>query len=895
MTPALSVTPFAAATPLQWRVRMSEGLLIRVGGLPFAAVDALSRPEVGAALRQARELEARLHALGQLVTDALFERIHAVREDNAQRVALLSLKRNVHNGRNVAASRRQCAASLTPALEVHLDAWQTVFEAIGQHAAASTALVEDQIAAGRRHLQSLATLPDFRAGLLTSSPAFERSLAGLLRWREGKLDRKVRHVEEALLAFLYRTTHKTSPFSRLTLVCFGTLAAGTALAPYIDHGRITTVVRPNLSLLARVRHLLTANAVAFPTLELTLPAGAERGASHVHFRRRVETLLDGATTVHAMMREFAYSLRITRSLARLLDRFDEGTATVAELMSLLAADGMSREAAADYLNLLAEKGLLRPAGLDLSVLDPDCWRRFAERINATGDDRLAAVGQAITRLVEDSARYGDAGLAERHALFDALGAQWDAAVAAIQPGGNAPRPLLYEDATLTAVPLALGRDGWAPVVEHIPAVQRFLSLFDPLLPSRLSMRAIFVRTYGAGGQCDDIAGFSDLFHDRFFSAFMTHGPLGRNRFGSGRLNPRFVPELNKVDRAKQRVLQLVAELRAAATPFEIVLPDPLVADLGEIGAAEQPYLANAFYLQIAALEGRHGAVLNKVYGGAGSAFSRFDPLFGTVDARPLATLLRDTLAARDGGGRLHAEFQAGYYTNLNQHVPLTATEIVLPGERGVAPPERQVALAELSLRHDPQEDRLYLYCARLGVEIVPIYAGMFYPLAMPELQTLLMHFSCPVSLEGEFFPPPDEDGAETPGFHPRIRYRNVVLERACWIVDVADTITREAGETDYGFLARWDAWRIARELPARCYVKVFAAAAAHGADRAQQKPFFVDFASAFCIAQLEKSLRRRTGRVHFTEALPDTDDAIVTVDGNSRVAECVVEFSQERA
>lgn len=877
-----------------WRVRMSNGILIRVGGLPIKATEALGSPEIESALRRGRHLKRELAELCLTVTTMLFEQIHAMSGDRRLRLGLLKLKRDIHNCREAMFSRQNCAAGLTPALEERLDAWHSLQTTIQLHSRDAAALVEAHVERGHHYLQTISAQPNFRAGLFSASPAFGRSLETFQYWQGGKPDRKVRQTETTLLSFVYRTALKTSPFSRLTLVCFGTCENGNSLIPDIDGGCITTEVRPNLSLIARVRYLVMRHVKEFPTLELMLPTYRERSRTHINYRRRVETLIDEPGPVHATMREFAFSLRITRSLEKILDRLEAGVATVAQLRSILVEEvGMTEAAADDYISLLSKKDLLRVVALESSTIDNSCWARFGERIRATAEPHLVTVADAIAQLVVTCAEYGNAEAAERDKLISQTGKQLDAAIGLISRGAHAPRPLLYEDATLCTAPLTLGRDDWMPVVEHLPAVQRFLSLFDLLLPSRLSMRAIFVRTYGVGGSCDDVAGFSDFFHDRFFSTYLAKGGVRNDRFGTGRLNSQLVPDLDDIDRTKQQILNFVAARRLHNTPFEIELPDALVNCAGEAGAAEQPYLANAFYLQVATIDGRPSAVLNKVYGGGGSAFSRFDPLFGDSDCRPVASMLRETLAARDSVEKVFAEFQAGYDTNLNQHELLTATEIVFNGEAGVAPRSQQVALRELSIRHDSDRDRLYLYCARLGVEIVPVYAGMFYPLAMPELQKLLMHFSCPITLQGTFFPEFGKDDAETPGFYPRVRFRNVVLERARWVFDLADTILRAPGESDYALIARWDAWRRAHTVPTTCYVKVLAATVTSFGSQAQQKPFFVDFINPFCISLLDKTLKGRDGTVHFIEALPDTGDAIATVDGEKRVSEYVVEFFQE--
>lgn len=68
---------------------------------------------------------------------------------------------------------------------------------------------------------------------------------------------------------------------------------------------------------------------------------------------------------------------------------------------------------------------------------------------------------------------------------------------------------------------------------------------------------------------------------------------------------------------------------------------------------------------------------------------------------------------------------------------------------------------------------------RLGVEVIPVYLGFLLPMALPEVQQVLLNFSYTTMVqldlwEGTGIPEGDS------GVLPRVRLGNVVLQRKTW-------------------------------------------------------------------------------------------------------------------
>jgi hypothetical protein len=871
------------------QVYLSEGAMLRIGGLDYAAVEALHSPAISTALVEEQRLIDKCTALGEELTESLFEAIQDPKLERPVRNALLAVKRDIFNQRLPSADAVAKATGHLPApFGEAIEEWCVTLDAILHHRRDASGVVAAIREGARQHLRKVIQETDFRLGLLTSSPSLETALVRYGAAPSGKLNRKLRHVEEAVVQFVCRTAYKTSPFSRLTLVSFGWFEEGAniPLVPPL-RARVEASVSPNLSLLGRLRHLILLNLTSFPSLEVTIQDQISVSERRLSYRRRVETVLLHPGPIHATAKEFAFSLTRTAALNALVERLVGGRSLqVRELVAVLENADMNVEQATSYLQLLADKGLLKPKGLQTAVLDGDCWRRFAGQLRRAEEPWLQAAAAAVDEVIDGARAYAAGDVDNRRTIIAALESKLDALVQAVDSEARAPRPIVYEDATLARAPLALAREQWDSALADLPRIQRFLAIYDPLLLSRLALKSMFVHRYGRGGTCSDLSAFSDFFHDRFYTAFTARGRKARS-FGSGRLNTAYAPELAAVERARALVHEAVAAAAGVGAPV-IRLPPKIIDEVGETAASFQDFLSNSVYLQFATVDGRRVVALNRIYGGGGSSFTRFQHLFANPGATgSVHDLLQRNMARISDDDVLMAEFHGGYDTNLNQHLLTTPAEIVFPGERPAGPEAGRIGVNELSLRHDPAKDRVYLYCARLGREVRPVYAGMLYPLALPELQTLLMHFSCPIHLKPDLFTDGDGDGDQ---FFPQVRCGDIVIERAKWSLSAAALPVRDPTDDDYAVLARYAHWRTSRGLPGRCFAQVFERG--NAGSGASQKPFYVDFESPFSIDMIEKANAARTGRVEFSEMLPGPEDAVVFVDGRPRVSEFVVEITQ---
>jgi hypothetical protein len=296
-------------------------------------------------------------------------------------------------------------------------------------------------------------------------------------------------------------------------------------------------------------------------------------------------------------------------------------------------------------------------------------------------------------------------------------------------------------------------------------------------------------------------------------------------------------------------------------------------------------------------------IINHIYPGLTLMFSRFAHFFREEEGHHLIAQLRATLQQLQPLGAVFAELKGGNdTTNLNLHPQVTGYELVCPGDLSSRPQDEQIPLEDLFIQDDERAGTLRLYSKRLGKEVIPLYLGFLHPIALPEIQQVLLNFSyaatCPLDLWRGVSIATDED---TIVYYPRLRYKDIVLQRAHWEIPAGAFPRRASGQPDEDFFLSVTRWRHTHGLPSRVFVTFESPrptpsshpAAAELAQRTRSyKPLYVDFENYFSVALLEVSLHDVTDRLHMTEMLPQADHLWLKYEGQSYISELVWEMNR---
>ncbi|SHM61327.1 lantibiotic dehydratase [Actinacidiphila paucisporea] len=897
-------------SPRSWLLH--RRFMLRVAGLPVSAVHRLRSPGARRWAGEVLAAEQHLASIAAELNDPLTVLVKDT-EDGADRRAVLALRRQVFNDRlpHDPDAVRALAAAIGGGTGELLAGWLDARLRLEQLRGAGGPLLERELAAGRAELRRLAGEDRLRLALALASPTLDGQLDAFIADRTPVPDKRARKKERSLLAYLYRTACKTSPFSTFTAVAEGTFGD---TGPEVRTGETwTSHPRLNVVVLARLAELIAADIARRDDLFVTLPAGWELDEDRIRYVRRSVTAGDDSAAVSFdAAHDRLFFLRNSGILERLTALFrDRPRLRYAELTRWLTTEtGSTGEQAAHYAATLLDLEILQMTGLATDVHTADPLESFRGALRALDRGWAADVADRLEGPASCVDRYRHAGVAARRALLaelrrDLLALQAD--LGAATP--SLPQTLLYEDVREEQV--AADLDEWTELAAApLHALTGMMPAFDVALPQRLTLKGFFLARYGRGGRCDDLLRLVHDFHEDIFTQYLqftsTKSPWAADGSHAPEENWLGMPEVAALDKARAEFTGRMRDLWAAHPEgeAELRLGEDLVAAISaELDVLGPSFAPHSHFLQLARRPGDPLVVLNNSYGGLSFPFTRFTHCFDDATGADapagdggLTGRLRETLRGWQPPGAVFAEITAGSATtNLNLHGRLTDYEIVCPGESSTAPADARIDLDDLYAEHDQDADRLVLRSRRLGAEVVPLYLGYLVPMVLPEVPRTLLLLSPTSRASFDVWrgvaEAPGRDGVSA---RPRVRFRSVVLHRRSWTAAPGALPVREPGMDDAAFYLRWQRWRRDHGLPDRVFATLHRerddGAGGFGAVFGGSKPQYVDFDSPLSLIALDALTGGGGTRTVFEEMLPGEDELHVRSPRGHHVAELAVEI-----
>lgn len=891
--------------------------VLRVAGLPVETVQRLRCAEGRRWADEVLDASDRSREAGERVGDLLHELVGGC-EDAAVRRRLLKLRREVFNNRlpNDPEAAAGLVAGFEPEVAGALSAWLAERGDLERRTADGADLVAGEIASTRTELRDLATERRLGGGLLLASPSLDAQIDGYAAGppvradgtRDKGAEKRARKIERSLLAYLYRTACKTSPFSTFTGLALGEFVsiepgADGPLQIRVDDTWVSHT-RLNVVALGRLAQTVLDDAERRDGLPVTLASGWGRDEDRIRYVRRWITAGDDDTAVtFDSVKDRLFFLRRSGALEQMLAFFERRPEIRYGELGGMLADAEPEATAEDvdrYLAALLDLGMLQVPCLRIGVHDTDPLRAFQTSLRGLdrdwADDLADDLAGPLARIDE----FAVADPARRRTLLGELRdglAQIQRGLGAGEP--RVPQTVLYEDAA-AGPSAACDLAAWTRVAgEPLREVERALPAFDVTLPQRLTFQGFFTARFGQGGRCDDLLKLVHDFHEDFFDQYISF-TAKRTTFGpDGAYVPEEnwlgLPRLKALDAARQTFVDGMRTLwdgsgagTAGSGVAEVEIGTGLLdAVAGQLDGVAPFFAPLSHHVQLADRPGDPLVVLNRSYGGLSFPFSRFTHCFDGLAGR-----LREETRPLAPEGAVFAEVTGGPVTsNLNLHDRLLDYEIVCPGETGGVPEEYRLHLDDLHIVHDADADRLVLRSTRLDREVIPVYLGYLVPLALPEIPRTLLLLS-PTSMTrpdvwGGVPSSEPDDGVTT---RPRVRHGSVVLSRRHWSAPASALPLRAPGDTDAGWYLGWHRWRRRHGLPDRVFATV---SDGGGRGATSAKPQYLDFDSHLSLVAFEALLRTAEARVVFREALPDEDD-LHTVSGRGRhVAEMALETAPD--
>ncbi len=413
--------------------------LLRIGGQPIDVMDALRFEET----LQWRDAVLALETIFSKSKDTLVDVLHAAvamhKEDQKLRRKLIDLKRkvyNLHAPGNIAEVRL-----VVEALPEHeqrlLSEWLDRWEQYQHMLAAGPDILAQELRQQRAILKAAIDTPDFRKGILLSSPLLDEAIDAYIAGDNQQLNREARTVERSLLEYLQRTACKTSPFSTLTSVCVGRFDDHNAE----EHEDVTSQMESmekrsfpklNVALLSRLSYMILSDAPDDVRRELPVRITSSwwRQGNRIKYLRRrqdIEEIDADAPTMIDIIHENIFYLPAGHLQEDLLAVMRDGReAKLGELIAnlcLRVTDKRAEKEVEAYLFRLLRLGflLVPPLQIDIHKENPlACYREGLSSIGTPLTNILADELGEVERLV---AAYSTAPVSMRRTLLMAVKSQ----------------------------------------------------------------------------------------------------------------------------------------------------------------------------------------------------------------------------------------------------------------------------------------------------------------------------------------------------------------------------------------------------------------------------------------------------------------------------------------
>jgi hypothetical protein len=551
-----------------------------------------------------------------------------------------------------------------------------------------------------------------------------------------------------------------------------------------------------------------------------------------------------------------------------------------------------------YVHHLLRLGLLIVPALQVDIHHDHPLAAFCQSLRAIANPLTAVVADELEKVEVLVAAYASASLETRRSLLHEIerhllscGDQ----LSSTQERIPFPKTLLYEDTVLLPERLSINKHIWSPLFSQLAELQQLLPIFDIRTSERLTTRGYFQARYGRGQHCDDFLAFANTFMREF--KLLQWRDMSQQRQAEREKQLKLLenyfnlPEIDKMNAASQATVDYISnaykEQNTAGDLQELVLGDAFFQTVAShLPAIPGELQSNTFFSQLAHANSETLLVLNQIYTGLTLMFSRFAYCFSDGQRNAVVATLRTTLKQIQPPGAIFVELKGGYdATNLNLHPALTQYELVCPGELSMRPPEEQILLSDLSIQDDVEVGCLRLYSRKLSKEIIPLYLGFLVPMALPVIQQILLNFSylsmCDMNVwRSVKIAEPDASTI----FYPRVRYKNIVLQRAVWQIALEVFPMREPGQSDATFYLNVSRWRKERGLPAQVFFSPTAMAS--DADTQSQR--------AITTSLLEATIRQINVPFMLTEMLPSSNDQWFEHNQQPYVSEFVFEISSSK-
>jgi hypothetical protein len=930
-------------------LKLFPHVLIRVGGGSFDRFETLNTSKVVQFANDIHVREERIRQLKNKICDALHELISSINDAKVQN-ALLNLKRDLFNERNIVAQRIDAiAAHLPTAIHDELRNYLRVKNEIQRLWNEGETVFANEVAAARERLRSLAADDNLRKGLLLSSRSLLRRIESYRTKDSQELRKTDFQTERSLIKYLSRIYAKTSPFSTFTTLAMGRptapakeKSAASLLAPTAwETPDVTSHIRLNNELYAYLKGLLMKSPDVSRWLLVRPNPTLKRDGSHYVF-------LINSHNIESFQRLPAQpALDLFLELARAKREGIRYQELVQTIIDNEYVDASVAEIEA-YINQLIEYGFLE-FNIGVSGIDPDWDLKLGAKLGPMAEPlpmirELLATLEQVRRL---SRQYEKATVEDRHRILEAAYSQFKAICLKLHAAAGlpeeersaAPEPkrsrteqddaaaerkdnvfkhhtttyfyfkpelMFYEDARVSMAP-ELDEKTLFDLVSVLDQLLQEMRAFERHLDERDQMFYYFVEKYGKTASVDVITFYEDYYRE-FKKPDQESNP-----------NPMMIPRMmERHERNKAWLNRLAKTIKEQMTERA----EEIRLSYEQIKRTDQARLANGdrsengcsygAFIQLFSERNESGeekwmAVLKASFPGHGKMISRFLHVFD----ESITEDLRQWNQPRHGEDLFVEDCDASFF-NANIHPPLMPWEIRTPNGQNSLPEEKQIPVTELQVRVDEKNDRLQLIHQPSQKPIHVFDLGFQGHRGRSPLFHLLANFTpaeylfCQpvINVINHCYRQRAEQKEDHTERRPRIWtvprtvYENrIILQRKTWFVPHERLPYRTSSESRWSYFCRLNEWRREQELPEEVFVYVttpqememLKPEALDRIGRDDYKPQYISFKNPFLVNLFEKLIARVPSVLRIEEMLPSSQQ-LLTLGQRRYVTEFVIQW-----
>lgn len=850
-------------------------VLLRANTLPFETLAPLRARRAPPLLDELLALEDEDAARTPAIEEALFAAAGDRTDDPLRargRLAVVALRRDVHNGRPIRPGNLEPARPwIPPDLASRLETLAALRRRRRDLLDACRRAAEEDVLAARAALPGLLAPPVVQEAVWLSSRELFSAARGLAAADPSRWGHRERHAAAKAVSYLARFCTKTSPNS---LFCATALAA--CGGERIEISGSPAIERVDVILNTYEARKITACLGAGDDAR---PAIAPRPNPTLRAGDGVWTFWKPASLRYPTDDEVLSRAKDQPVLRAFIEEAGPGRRGVDQLLEAVGRRcGASRDELEAFYRALVERGILI-AEIEIPYSERRPLRRLAGACRRAGAaapwaGTLEEVEQEVDRL---------AGLPHSRRLeaMDRISARLEAL-----PHG---RPLKPDEMFRLDAASALRVRLPGSILDELRASLRpYVRLFGSLYPHAM-YRASTARRFLAKHPADTDVPLLDLYHG-LFEAEEKERPAA---FPDPVLVAPSAPGAAEAAAAMRRARAWFARRAREAGPGgEVEIRDE---DLDAVlGPSTEPPFSCGVLFQVASRgpeaieEGRYRIVLSAIFQGSGLALARFGHLHGEgagLDGNPVVRELRRCWSSVERAGAIVAELTYNHNArtaNAGLRPSIFRHEIELPGEKA-SPGVEVIPLRDLVVRWDASEERFVLGWPARGVEVIPVINSGVNPEGF-------ISFLVGIGQQGfqplGYFPGFEAEGVTR---WPRFVCGRLVLFRERWAFGPEDwPAGARAGAplADADVFVETARWRRRHGIPRHVFVHT----------SADPKPRYLDLESPLFVDLLRRSLppaaavqpRSDRPEIHVTEMLPHPDDLWVAGEDGRYATEFLV-------